>query len=81
MLDQKPQSFKKRNSALHVAIPCEIGDRQGEGNALFNVSLALNQLGDRDRAVPNAQAALKICVEVEDPRAETVRRKLAERGA
>jgi hypothetical protein len=34
VLDQKPQSFKKRNSALHVAITREIGDRpQAIGSA------------------------------------------------
>jgi hypothetical protein len=81
VLDQKPQSFKKRNSALHVAISRQIGERRGESIALLNMSLALDQLGDRDRAVPNARAALKILVEIEDPHAEEARRQLAERGA
>jgi hypothetical protein len=61
VLDQKPQSFKKRNSALHVAITREIGDRV--------------------QAITDAQAALKIFVEIEDPHAEKVRRKLAEWSA
>jgi predicted RNase H-like HicB family nuclease len=45
------------------------------------MSLALDQLGDRAEAIANAQAALEILVEIEDPNAEMVRRKLAEWGA
>ena len=66
---------------LDLAIAREIGHRRGEGNALWNMSLAPDQLGDRPHAIANAQAALKILVEIEDPSAETVRRKLAEWGA
>jgi hypothetical protein len=45
------------------------------------MSLALDQLGDRPRAIANAGAALKIFVEIEDPHTEIVRMKLAEWGA
>jgi tetratricopeptide (TPR) repeat protein len=64
-----------------LVIAREIGDRRGEGNALFNTSLRLDQLGDRPHAIANAKAALKIRVEIEDPNAEKVRRKLAKWGA
>jgi tetratricopeptide (TPR) repeat protein len=65
----------------YLAIAQETNDRRGEGNALWNMSLALDQLGDRPHAIANAQAALKIYVEIEDPWAEKVRRQLAEWGA
>jgi hypothetical protein len=61
-----------------LIITREIGDRRGEANALFNISRALDQLGDRTGAVANAQSALKIFAEIEDPSAEKVRKKLAE---
>jgi hypothetical protein len=44
------------------------------------MSLALDQLGERTRAIANAEAALEIYVEIEDPGAERVRRKLAKWG-
>ncbi len=37
-----------------------LGDRRGEGAASFNMSLAFDQLGERERAVPLAEAALQI---------------------
>jgi len=42
------------------------------------MSLSLNELGDRVQAIAHAEAALKIREEIEDPRAEKVRRQLAE---
>jgi tetratricopeptide (TPR) repeat protein len=61
-----------------LKISREIGDRRGEGNALWNMSLSLDQFGQRDRAIDCAKAALKIREEIEDPRAEKIRRKLQE---
>ena len=61
-----------------LKITQEIGDRSGEGNTLWNMSLALDQLGKRAQAIECAKAALKIQEEIEDPRAEKVRRKLQE---
>ncbi len=42
------------------------------------MSLAYDQLGERDRAIPLAEAALQIYEQIEDPNAEKVRRKLAQ---
>jgi len=58
----------------------EIGDRLGEGNALFNMSLTLNKIGEREKAIDRAQSALNIFEKIESPQAEKVRRKLAEWG-
>ena len=63
-----------------LAISREIGDRQGEGNHLFNMSLSLHALGQNEKAVSLARSALAIYEEIESPRAETVRKKLAEWG-
>ena len=61
-----------------LVIDREIEDRWGEGNALLNMSLALDKLGQRANEVDCAKAALKIREEIEDPRAEKIRRKLHE---
>jgi hypothetical protein len=55
----------------------EIGDRQGEGGALFNAAMALNELGNRTEAIRRAEQALSILVSIESPDAEKVRRRLA----
>ena len=41
------------------------------------MSLAYEKLGERDRAVALAAAALQIFEQIEDPKAEKVRRQLA----
>ena len=64
-----------------LAIARETGDRSGEGIALWNRSLAFDKLGRRQEAISGAQAALAIYEEIEDPRAEVVRRQLADWGA
>ena len=64
-----------------LKITRETGDRRGEGNALWNRALALDKLGRRDEAIADAQLALKIREEIEDPNADKVRRKLADWGA
>ena len=53
-----------------------IGDRRGEGNALFNTSLALDGLGKQAEAAKLAADALAIFEQIESPVAEQVRRKL-----
>ena len=60
-----------------LAIAREIGDRRGEGNALWNMSLALDQLGERAQAIQHAEQALIIREQIEDPNAAKVRAKLA----
>ena len=59
-----------------LAIAREIGNRRGEGTALWNMSLALNSLGSRAKAIECARAALKIYEEIEDQSAKQVRQKL-----
>jgi tetratricopeptide (TPR) repeat protein len=61
-----------------LAMVREIGSRLGEAFVLSNMSLSLYQLGERTRALANAEAALRIYEEIESPSAEKVRRKLAE---
>ena len=60
-----------------LTIAREIGDRRGEGIALWNMALALEELGDRAQAIACAEASLKIREEIEDPFAPQVRAKLA----
>ncbi len=59
-----------------LAIVREIGYRRGEGNTLWNMSLTLDQLGERDKAIQHAEQALIIREKIEDPRVEKVRAKL-----
>ena len=61
-----------------LEIDREIGNRQGEGMDLWNMSLALDQLGERAQAIAHAEAALKIYEQIEDRRADEVRKELAE---
>jgi len=55
----------------------EIGDRRGEGHALWNMSLALEGLGERGQAIQYAEQALIIREQIEDPNAAQVRTQLA----
>ena len=57
----------------HRDIAREIGDRRGEGNASFNMALALDKLDEHAQAIAHAEAALKIFEAIEDPNAEMVR--------
>lgn len=61
----------------HLEIAREIGDRRGEGNALWNSALAHDSLGERAEAVRRAEAALAIREAIEDPNADMVRGTLA----
>ena len=58
-----------------------IGDRRGEGKALFDTSLALDGLGKQAEAAKLAADALAIYEQIESPVAEQVRRKLADWGS
>jgi tetratricopeptide (TPR) repeat protein len=64
-----------------LAIAREIGDRWGEGTDLANLGVAYKSLGDLTRARELWTQALAIREAIEDPRAETVRRWLAELNA
>ena len=61
----------------HLAIAQEIGDRPGEGDALFNSALALENLGEHTEAIRHAELALTIYEQIESPRAENLRARLA----
>jgi tetratricopeptide (TPR) repeat protein len=61
-----------------LVIAREIGDRRGEGNASINLALARHGLGEHEEAIRLAEHALAIFTAIESPRAERVRKKLAE---
>ncbi len=61
-----------------LIIARDIGDRRGEGNALFNTGLVLDKLGDRAKAIAHVEAALEIFEQIESPYAEEARARLAE---
>jgi len=60
----------------YLIIAREIGGRRGEGNAFWNMSLAQDKLGECEQAIANAEAALKIYEQIEDPNAVMVRQQL-----
>ncbi len=60
-----------------LVIAREIGDRFGEGAVLFNMALALNEIGDHTQAFAHARAALEIFEQIESPAAAKVRAQLA----
>ena len=64
-----------------LEIARETGDRRGEGTVLWNRALALDKLGRRDEAIRDAQAALQIFEQIEDPNTDKVRQALADWGA
>ena len=65
----------------HLAGARETGDRGGEGDALNNRALSLDELGRREEGIADARAALAIREETEDPNAEKTRQLLADWGA
>ena len=69
-------TFESCEQAL--GIHREIGDRRGEATDLYNLADELFKLGDRDQAIANAETALAIFEQIEDPRATEVRRQLEE---
>jgi tetratricopeptide (TPR) repeat protein len=61
----------------HRQAASKIGDRLGEGNALWNGAVVLDKSGNRSEAVACAQAALRILEAIEAPAASKVRDQLA----
>jgi len=57
-----------------------IGDRQGEGDALFNMGLALYSLEEKDRAIDLTKRAFIIFEAIESPNADKARNALKEWG-
>ena len=45
----------------------EIGDRRGEGNGLWNMSVSHERTGDVSEAIENGKAALNILEQIESP--------------
>ncbi|MBI4653544.1 MAG: tetratricopeptide repeat protein [Nitrospirae bacterium] len=54
-----------------------VGDLRGEGTDLWNMSVALYELGERKKAITHGEAALKIFEEIEHPSVAMVRQTLA----
>lgn len=50
-----------------------VGDRRGKSNALYNLGLALDKLGFRSKAINYVKGALRIYIQIEDPKAEKAR--------
>ncbi len=75
-IDKISKAIEYYKQALKIS--SEIGDRDNEGTASWNMSLALDRLGERKKAIEYAKAALKILEEIKDPRVEKVRLKLEE---
>lgn len=61
-----------------LAIDQEMADPHSGGDEFWNMSLAVDKLGGRERAVQLANAALKIYEMIDDPKAEKVRKQLQE---
>ncbi len=61
-----------------LAVSREIGDRRGEGAALWNSAVDLHSLGERDEAVARAEAALAIYEAIEDPNTAILQKGLTE---
>lgn len=61
-----------------LTIQRKIGDRHWEGTALWGMSLETEKLGQRDQAITQAESALKIYEQIEEPGAAKVRRQLDE---
>jgi tetratricopeptide (TPR) repeat protein len=61
-----------------LEIARKIEARWTESDALFHLSLSLDELGKRKEAVDQAEDALRIFERIESPLAEKVRSKLAE---
>jgi tetratricopeptide (TPR) repeat protein len=60
-----------------LAIAREIGDRQGEANANWNMALALRKLGRHQEAIPFAEQSLAFFESIGHPQAEEFRPTLA----
>jgi len=56
----------------------DIGDRPGEASALWNISLAVNGLGDRRLAIATGEQALRLLQEIRSPKVTEVEKNLAQ---
>ena len=63
---------------MQFAIAREIGDRRGEGYALWNSALQFWKLENRAEAVTRAETSLTILEAIESPAVATVRAALVE---
>ncbi len=70
--DNAARCFREQLVAARAA-----GERRSEGNALYNLSLALDRAGDRDAAIENLEAALKVYKSIRDPSAKLAGEQLA----
>jgi hypothetical protein len=59
-----------------LVISRKIGDRHGEGTALFNMAERLKEIGANADAAARMQDALTIFVEIESPHGEKARAAL-----
>ncbi len=73
-LGELHKSIEYYNQALKISR--ETGDCRSEGNHLFNMSVSLEKLGQRDEAVDLAKTALEIYEQIGIPSAEQVRQQL-----
>ncbi|MCB1884959.1 MAG: hypothetical protein KDG89_13335, partial [Geminicoccaceae bacterium] len=64
----------------HLAIAREIGDRRGEGIALYNGGDKLAKLGKTEEAAGRVREALAVFRAIESPHAATAAAWLRERG-
>jgi tetratricopeptide (TPR) repeat protein len=56
-----------------LEITREIGNRRGEANALWGMAICNQKINDLEKAVANAEEALKIFEQIESPSASTMR--------
>jgi hypothetical protein len=61
-----------------LAVVTEIDDRRGQASVLFNMCLALDQLGQTAGAIEHAKASLKILQQLASPYAGRVQVQLSE---
>jgi tetratricopeptide (TPR) repeat protein len=62
----------------HFELARTIGDKLGVGNAMWNSSLALNALGQREGAIDQAEKALTIYQQIESPHSVKVAHQLTQ---
>lgn len=82
-MGQAQQQSKQLDLALDsyrdaLTIARNTSDRSAEGDVLFNMALALDELGSRRDAVAQAELALKVYDELKHYRAQTVRERLGQ---
>jgi hypothetical protein len=63
-----------------LAIARELQDRQGEGNALWGISLVSDKTGNRASAIEHVKSTLKIFEEIQSPSLTEIRKLLVEWG-